>query len=143
MATKQELQKAKEQAEKHFKTAAGPTRDVTGHVIGVGIGRKIKDGEDIGCLRFYVEKKRPLHTITDHLRIGERYGDANVPTDVIETGSIVSFCGPAASFRGGPGSSIRLNPGDLPSNVGSSAGGTMGAIVRIGDGYYVLGSNHA
>ncbi len=139
MPTEDELlNNAKEQAEQEYRIPAGR---YAGRVLGIGIGTKFTEDKEVGprCLRFFVEKKiRPKEAIPDRLRIDREY--RGVRTDVVETGRLVSF-------QARPGSSIGLTQApdkpELPPNVDPARTATLGAIVRIGDDFYVLGSNHA
>ena len=144
MPTEQDYLNAKQDAEKAH-MAPGVDRAAIGRAIAIGIGPRvtrdvIADNAE-QCLRFYVERKiRPMEAIgnQDLWADPKMYG---VPTDVIETGRIVSF-------QAGPGSSIGLDYHNLDSNVDPAVGGTLGAVVGIAIAgkeveHYVLGSNHA
>src|SRR6266566_6058292 len=144
MPTQEELENAKERAvfEHYQREPERESQTPTGlatNVIGIGIGRKIKNNRVLPdlCVRFYVDWKiKPGETvIREAFRIPEKYGE--VQTDVIETGRFCSFQSTAA-----PGSSIGLDRQKVPPNVDPSITGTMGLVVKMGGNFYVLGSNH-
>src|SRR5437867_1405957 len=142
MPSEQELLSAKEQAEQDYRMSAGSAPTPIGRVIGIGIGPKeTLDVPDLNsqCVRFFVEKKiRPKEAVHERFRIEPSY--RGIPTDVIETGRLVSF-------QAGPGSSLGLAPvpdqEELPPNVDPARTATLGAVVKVLGKYYVLGSNHA
>src|SRR5215472_14733899 len=118
MPTDQEFYDAQKRAEeRHGKPAA---RNAVGRAIAFDIGPKVQKGvtkpDAKTCLRFYVERKiDPMDRVDKDYRADEKeYG---VPTDVIETGRIISF-------QAGPGSSIGFDERELPSNVDPAASGT-------------------
>jgi len=115
-----------------YRTKAG----VAAKVIGIGIGPKLKGGTPTGqtSVRFYVERKiKPLEAIHERFRIKNQCG--GLPTDVIEVGRFASF-----DYKPAPGSSICL--GYQAPNVEPGVPGTFGAVVRMNDKLYALGSNH-
>ena len=113
-------------------TAANHARNV----VGVGVAPKLtkgKPGEQ--CVRFYVERKSKSPDVIDEAYRIPKTLDGGVLTDVVETRRLVSFDGTAA-----PGADIGLDYS--APNVASSLTGALGAIVKIGDRWYALGSNH-
>ena len=58
------------------------------NVVGVGVGTKIKHGQDTGkpCVTVFVEQKMALEDLADEDRIPDSID--NEPTDVFETGVI-------------------------------------------------------
>jgi len=115
------------------------------NVVGVGIGRKIKQGRSTkkNCVRLYVENKIPLNSIPRDFLLPERIG--NVVTDVIETGLFRALQG------GVPANQKRLRPARPGCSIGfqfpnAQAGelmaGTFGAMVTANGDRYVLSNNH-
>lgn len=115
-----------------YKTTPGQARNV----IGVGVGPWNKPGTSVNerCVRFYVEKKIPLEAVDKEFLIPKTLA-GNFPTDVIEARRFVSFDHEVA-----PGASISVDY-DAP-NVPACLAGTLGAIVKVGNFWYLLGSNH-
>jgi hypothetical protein len=115
-----------------YNTAPGQARNV----VGVGIGRKLQGGNPAELsVRFYVERKiRPLEAIDERFRIPSMF-PGGIPSDVIETRRFMSFDSEVA-----PGANIGVDYS--APNVSSALGGTLTAIVKVGDIWYALGSNH-
>lgn len=121
----------------------------TGNVLAVGIGQKIKDGEEKAtkCIRIYVQSKLPpadLPSKDDNLRASAMLPKTfeGFTTDVIEIGRFgragVVLKQPPQQ---GPGSPIRLDT--AASNVNSRATGTWGAVVQYGaKNNFILSCNH-
>jgi hypothetical protein len=102
------------------------------NVVGVGIGRKIKDGRVTGtrCVRFYVEHKIPSHAVPKEFMLPESI--AGIKTDVIETGRFRTFlpAAPPGQTRlrpAMPGCSVGFQFGD--AQAGNLMAGTLGAVV--------------
>jgi hypothetical protein len=115
------------------------------NVVGVGIGRKIKNSRLTGtrCVRFYVEHKLPREAIPREFLLPESI--RGVKTDVIETGRFRAFlpAPPLGQTRlrpAMPGCSIGFQFGDAES--GSLMAGTLGAVVETGGVRYILSNNH-
>ena len=110
------------------------------NVVGVGIGAKgTRDLRNPG-----------VHIYVDRLMGQERGplaipGYADVPHHAIEAGHLFSFQVAEPSMEHvAPGTSIGLNfpDPDQKPNINTSGAGTLGALVKIGDDLYALGSNH-
>jgi hypothetical protein len=126
-----------------FDAAAVPDPLSDDNVVGVGVGRKIRDGEIVGglCVKVYVHRKVP------EAELGRRRLPRTVrgiPTDVEEIGLIHAFAGSCTDRR---------HEHVVPAPCGYSVGhtlvnrGTIGAVVRdIGrtdSGVrYILSNNH-
>jgi hypothetical protein len=117
-----------------------------GNVVGVGIGRKIIDGDvtETRCIRVYVQSKRDLDDLSPAVVVPSNFLD--IPTDIIEVGRL-GRAGNRKEPRDdksedgiGPGSSIRLKTHS--ANVNQGAGGTLGAIVKVGNKSHILSCNH-
>lgn len=91
------------------------------NVIGVGIGKKITQGQltDVDCLVVYVTKKLPLINLKWQDFV-PKYLD-NVPTDVVEVGEVRALLTPTDKWRPAP-------PGVSIGHYHITAG-TFGAVV--------------
>jgi hypothetical protein len=114
-----------------------------GNIVGIGIGKKVKDGKETGedCLRFYVISKiKDTGTLPGKDVLP---GDVPVLTDVIEVGRFGRSGHPpkpTPSTLPRPGARIRVKT-NAP-NVNEGARGTIGAVVTDGKDHYILGCNH-
>ena len=126
-----------------FDAAAVPDPLSNDNIVGVGVGRKIRDGEIVGglCVKVYVHRKVPDD------QLGRRRLPRTVkgiPTDVEEIGLIQAFA---------PSCTDKRHDHVVPAPCGYSVGhtlvnaGTIGAVVRdtgrTDSGVrYILSNNH-
>jgi hypothetical protein len=146
------LRAAKESAVAQFlsKEPAGPIMAFAAHsnpknnVVGVGIGRKIKNGKATArhSVRFYVKRKLDVKSIDKRFLLPKKIG--NVPTDVIETGEFRPFGDPSAERAykrpAQPGCSVGFQ--FTGSQAGTVMAGTFGAVVEVNGIRYILSNNH-
>jgi hypothetical protein len=147
-----DLRAAKEAAVAEFLTnepatplmAFAASADPKSNVVGVGIGRKISNGEATGehSVRFYVKHKLSAGAVGGRFLLPATI--AGVPTDVIETGEFLPF-GDASAEQARhrpaqPGCSIGFQ--FTGSRAGTVMAGTFGAVVAIGGDEYILSNNH-
>jgi hypothetical protein len=140
--TREDLEKAKQEV---VKLLLRPN----GNVVGVGIGKKEKDGEQTSedCVRIYVVSKLYVDDLSPAALAPSSV--LGVPTDVIE---VQRFGRKGRQHRVGrtwvpgqdtsprPGTPIRVKT-DAP-NVNSGFIGTLGAVVTDGTRNYILSCNH-
>jgi S1-C subfamily serine protease len=94
------------------------------NVLGVGVGRKVREGRDTGepCLTVFVAQKLPLAALTERARIPSSIKHCR--TDVIELGQVFA----------GDGVVSRLSESVLPSRMGPERERQeTGAGVPLGD----------
>lgn len=104
------------------------------HVVGVGIGYKVKGGQTLDILSVVVsvERKLPAAQLAPSDLIPPALD--GIPTDVIETGRFRAFQDPTRRYR--------------PASPGVSIGhplvtaGTFGCVVRRGNELFILSNNH-
>ena len=142
------LTAAKATAVKNFLSKAAPDAEFAAlaastapdqNVVGIGIGRKMKDGKATGtvAIRFYVERKVPKKAVPKSDAVPSQID--GVPTDVIETGRLFAQATPIAQTRLRPakgGCSIGFE-GD-----GFVMAGTFGCLVTDGKKRFILSNNH-
>jgi hypothetical protein len=131
-----DLKEAKEEAVKRL-------LNPNGNVVGVGIGKKIKDRKETqeDCVRVYVVSKIDLNDLSPKSLVPPNF--LNVPTDVIEVGRFGRKGHPPKPREDTtprPGSSIRLKTNAPNVNVGFT--GTLGAVVTDGARQFILSCNH-
>jgi hypothetical protein len=112
-------------------------------IVGIGIGKKLINGEWTDCLRIYVVQRQPEGLIRPVEAIPRGTVIAGVPVDVIQLGpfgrnplSPVKDTGTDTQ----PGSPIRVKT-EL-TNINEGARGTLGAVVTDGADTYILSCNH-
>ena len=117
------------------------------NVVGVGIGPKyvIDNDIDLQCVRVYVTRKPDPDDLTPQELIPKTVGPvqtdvvnirtAFLPNTALRTPPTVPNLNPA------PGSSVGL-PESATRHLGRIASGTLGAVLKRGDRYYVVGCNH-
>jgi hypothetical protein len=111
------------------------------NIVGVGVGRRIVDGEKTNelCVRFYVERKLALDLIPPELRLPKEV--AGYPTDVIQSGVFRALQAKESKLRPAqPGCSVGVQFPATRSGVLTA--GTLGAIVADKSGTYILSNNH-
>jgi hypothetical protein len=103
------------------------------NVVGVGIGKKIRYGEeiDITCIRVYVEKKVPIVFLKKKDLVPETI--KTEVTDVIEIGRVVAL---------GRTEKQRPCPGGMSIGHYKVSAGTFGCIVIQNTLRYILSNNH-
>jgi hypothetical protein len=109
------------------------------NVVGIGVGRKIKDGRVTSAvaIHVYVERKVPKKAVPKADAIPAMID--GVPTDVIETGRFFAQATPIARTRLRPakgGCSIGFK------GVGFVMAGTFGCLVTDGKKRFILSNNH-
>src|SRR5262245_59324396 len=115
------------------------------NVVGVGVGRKIRQGRSTerACIRLYVERKVPRSSVPSDLLLPEAI--EGYPTDVLESGRFVAFAENAVPGR------KRLRPARPGCSVGFRysgeqaqfvMAGTFGAVVQADGTRYILSNNH-
>jgi len=135
-STTVDLKQAKEEA---VKLLLRPNSNV----VGVGIGKKVKDGKETpeDCVRVYVVSKSCPNDLSPNSLVPPTFLD--VPSDVIEVGrfgrkgkqsKMPAYTTPQ------PGSPIRVNTNS--PNVNAGVIGTLGAVVTDGKNRYILSCNH-
>jgi len=113
------------------------------NVAGIGIGKKVKDGQETqeDCVRVYVVSKIGRNDLSpESLVLPDFHG---VPTDVIEVGRFGRRGRrpqPRVDTTPRPGSPIRVRT-NAP-NVNDGHRGTLGAVVTDGTNRYILSCNH-
>ncbi len=111
------------------------------NVVGVGLGHKIRGGEDTGELSVVVSvtHKQPLSALKPQDRVPKVLAD--IRTDVVETGVL----------RALPGRAQELGPRDrwrpvVPPGVSLGhymiTAGTFGCLVHRGEELFILSNNH-
>jgi hypothetical protein len=130
-----DMKPAKEEA---VKLLLRPNRNI----VGVGIGKKVKDGKATpqDCVRVYVVSKFALNDLTPNSLVPTTF--LGVPTDVIEIGRFgrTGRPQPRKDTTPRPGSAIRVKT--LAPNVNEGQTGTLGALVTDGVRRYILSCNH-
>ena len=110
------------------------------NVIGVGIGKKIVDGEETGepAVIVFVERKLPEARLKRKDIVPKTVDD--VKTDVVETGRLKA----QAAATGGRSRTDRWRPAPGGVSIGHIriTAGTMGAIVQAGGRRVILSNNH-
>ncbi len=111
------------------------------NVVGVGLGHKIRRGEDTGELSVVVSvtRKQPLAALTPQDRVPQRLDDLR--TDVVETGVLRAF--PEGVLEPGPRDRWRpvVPPGVSVGHYMITAG-TFGCLVHRGPELFLLSNNH-
>jgi hypothetical protein len=111
------------------------------NVVGVGLGHKIRGGEDTGELSLVVSvtRKEPVSALTPRDRVPRALD--NIRTDVVETGVLRAF----------PNGPSELGPRDrwrpvVPAGVSVGhymiTAGTFGCLVQRGEELFILSNNH-
>ncbi len=111
------------------------------NVVGVGLGHKIRRGEDTGELSVVVSvtQKKPLAALTPQDRVPQRLDDLR--TDVVETGVLRAF--PEGPLEPSPRDRWRpvVPPGVSVGHYMITAG-TFGCLVHRGAELFLLSNNH-
>lgn len=113
--------------------------------MGVGIGKKIKNGQMTGtdAVRFYVNRKFPKAQVPQPQQLPTMI--RGIPTDVVETGRFRAFAMPAPLPQTPRDRWRPIRPGSSigPPPIGNMVeAGTLGAIVKSGGAQYILSNNH-
>ncbi|SPE35327.1 conserved hypothetical protein [Candidatus Sulfopaludibacter sp. SbA6] len=113
------------------------------NVVGIGIGKKVKDGQATpeDCVRVYVVSKIGPNDLSPNSLVPSNF--LGVPTDVIEVGHFGRkghHTQPREDTTPRPGSPIRVKT-NAP-NVNEGQRGTLGAVVTDGTRQYILSCNH-
>jgi hypothetical protein len=135
-AVKALLPKAAPQAE--FVALAASTAPDQ-NVVGIGVGRKVKDGKVTStvAIHVYVERKVPKKAVPKGDAIPSKID--GVPTDVIESGRFFAQATPIAQTR--------LRPAKGGCSIGFQGSGfvmagTLGCLVTDGKKRFILSNNH-
>ncbi len=119
------------------------------NVVGVGIGKKITQGQytDTDCIRFYVERKLNREVVPERLQLPPAID--GIPTDVVESGRFrIGPANAAAARVHKPVEQSKLRPAPPGCSVGFGMiggmimAGTFGAVVSDGANSYILSNNH-
>lgn len=109
------------------------------NVVGIGIGRKVKNGKVISgvAIRFYVAHKVPANAVPKADAVPPTID--GVPTDVVETGRFFAQATPIARRR--------LRPAKGGCSIGFQGNGfvmagTLGCLVTDGQKRFILSNNH-
>ncbi len=128
---------------------AAVTPDPAWNLQGVGIGEKLVDGRHTGitAMKFLVRAKyHESHILKKH-SLPKSIGD--LPTDIEEVGLFRPFRVTGAAAVGVPNPRTKIRPAQPGCSVGFAdpnnqfvMAGTFGALVKDGNGIYILSNNH-
>lgn len=104
------------------------------NVVATGIGYKVKSGQRTGALSIIcsVVEKLPESRLAGRAVIPREIG--GIPTDVVETGVLRALQARTDRWRPAPGG-VSIGHRDITA-------GTLGCLVRDGEGTYILSNNH-
>lgn len=111
------------------------------NVVGVGLGHRIRRGEDTGELSLVVSvtRKEPLAALTPQDRVPQTVDDMR--TDVVETGVLRAF--PEKLEEPGPRDRWRpVAPPGISVGHYLVTAGTLGCLVHRGEELFILSNNH-
>jgi hypothetical protein len=143
--------------------AAAVSPDPERNVVGVGIGEKLVDGKTTGirAVKFFVRVKFPESHLHDYQVLPKSIN--GLPVDVEEAGLFRRLLGPrkkkgrspaalkqeASAAAAPPNPRTKIRPAQPGCSIGFQdpanqfvMAGTFGALVKDGDGSYVLSNNH-
>ena len=120
-------------ADEAFAAESGTDTHGFENIVAVGISEKTVGGwlTAMPCVTVYVAAKVPMDEVQPGARIPKEVG--GVPTDVVEIGDVNAF-----PFKG----RYRPAPGGVSVGHFKITAGTIGCLVRKGNGLFILSNNH-